>query len=117
MVQVTPPSLANIGYKTYIIWAVLNIVDAIIVWMFYPETAGFPLEFIDTLFTEKSALETEPSKTGLGKLQWSVVRKADSELKRMKRTGAAWEGGVAEHAEVEESSGKSHSSTEHVDKI
>lgn len=116
MVEVTPPSIANIGYKTYIIWAVLNIVNAIIVWMFYPETAGFPLEFIDTLFTEKSALETETSKSGLAKLQWSVVSKADSELKRMKRTGAAWEGGVG-NVDLEESSSKSHSSAEHVDKM
>jgi len=34
------PALRNIGYKTYIIFAVLNIVNAIIVWAFYPETAG-----------------------------------------------------------------------------
>lgn len=50
--EITPSALANIGYKTYIIFAVLNIANAIIVWCFYPETAGLTLESVDRIFVE-----------------------------------------------------------------
>jgi hypothetical protein len=89
VVEITPPALKNIGYKTYIIFAVLNIVNAIIVWSLYPETAGQTLESVDKLFV--SDWEDETVVGGkvpiVRKAQWSVVRKAramvkDSKLRR-----------------------------------
>jgi hypothetical protein len=89
VVEITPPALKNIKYKTYIIFAVLNIVNAIIVWCVYPETAGETLESVDRMFVADWEDETVVgSKVPVvKKLQWSVVRKAramakDDKLRR-----------------------------------
>lgn len=78
VVEITPPALKNIGYKTYIIFAVLNIANAAIVWALYPETAGQTLESIDRIFV--SEWEDEAVVGGkvpiTRKAQWSAVRKA-----------------------------------------
>lgn len=50
VVQITPISISNIRWKTYMIFFVLNIAFAIIVWLFYPETSGRSLEEIDALY-------------------------------------------------------------------
>lgn len=86
VVEITPPALQNIGYKTYVIFAVLNIVNAIIVWAFYPETAGSTLEAVDFLFTNTEELETK--RPVYHRLQWSVVYQAEEVKRRisMKRT-------------------------------
>lgn len=78
VVEITPPALKNIGYKTYIIFAVFNIVNAIIVWCFYPETAGQTLESVDRLFIMDSSEDAVSNDkfSLLHKSQWSVVRKA-----------------------------------------
>jgi hypothetical protein len=77
VVEITPLALKNIGYKTYIIFAVLNIVNAIIVWAVYPETAGQTLESVDRMFVAKWQDEELIEKDQLWrKGQWSVVRKA-----------------------------------------
>ena len=52
VVEITPPALQNIGWRTYVIFAALNLVNASLVWAFYPETAGLTLESIDKLFRE-----------------------------------------------------------------
>lgn len=45
-----PIGIANIGWKFYIIFAVLNFVWIPIIYYFYIETAGLSLEEIDKLF-------------------------------------------------------------------
>lgn len=40
IVQITPPAIANIGWKTYIIFAVLNFLWLPIIFFFFPETKG-----------------------------------------------------------------------------
>jgi hypothetical protein len=50
VVQITPISISNIRWKTYMIFFVLNIAFSIIVWLFYPETSGRTLEEIDALY-------------------------------------------------------------------
>lgn len=54
MVEITPIALRNIGYKFYIILAVFNAVDAVIIYFLFPETKGLSLEEIDFSFAEKS---------------------------------------------------------------
>ncbi|KAK5199363.1 hypothetical protein LTR99_001404 [Exophiala xenobiotica] len=49
-----PPVVASIGYKTFYIFGVLNYVSLIIVYCFFPETAGRSLESIDLLFRSNS---------------------------------------------------------------
>lgn len=44
--------LANIGWRTFIIFAVLNALFIPLVYMFYPETQGITLEDIPLLFSK-----------------------------------------------------------------
>jgi hypothetical protein len=52
IVQITPIALSNIGYKTYIIFAVLNAAWVPIIYLFFPETKGLELEDVDRLFAK-----------------------------------------------------------------
>jgi sugar porter (SP) family MFS transporter len=54
IVQITPPAINNIGYKTYIIFAVLNACWVPIIFFFFPETKGLELEDVDRLFAKDS---------------------------------------------------------------
>ena len=58
VVQITPPAINNIGWRTYIIFAVFNAAWVPIIYFFYPETAGLQLEDIDRLFSKKEDLTT-----------------------------------------------------------
>ncbi|KAJ5231442.1 uncharacterized protein N7469_006030 [Penicillium citrinum] len=95
VVEITPPALQNIGYKTYIIFAVFNIVAASIVWCFYPETSYLNLESVDLLFLpdEDQDQEIEAKRNFYQKaLQWNVVpraRIAVNEAKQRKKAGFA----------------------------
>ncbi|RGP64839.1 sugar transporter stl1 [Fusarium longipes] len=50
IVQITPISINNIGWRTYIIFAVLNALWVPIIFLFFPETKGLELEDVDHLF-------------------------------------------------------------------
>ncbi|KAG7699352.1 hypothetical protein KL950_000791 [Ogataea haglerorum] len=50
VVQITPKAINNIGWRTFIIFAILNFTWIPIVFCFYPETKGLELEDIDHLF-------------------------------------------------------------------
>lgn len=82
VVEITPPALQNIGYKTYIIFAVLNIINAVVVWAFYPETAGSTLESVDFLFTNTDEME-ETKRPFYHRIQWSVVYQAEESKQRL----------------------------------
>lgn len=97
VVEITPPALQNIGYKTYIIFAVLNLVTAVIVWCFYPETGGQKLEEIDKLFVDdgwnEDVIEGNSAPL-IRRMQWKIVRKAQAlrvdaqqEVRRRRTTG------------------------------
>ncbi|ESZ96873.1 sugar transporter STL1 [Sclerotinia borealis F-4128] len=50
VVMITPVAFNSIGYKTYIIFAVINVFIMPVIYFFYPETAYRSLEEIDTIF-------------------------------------------------------------------
>lgn len=50
VVYVTPQAIHSLGYRLYIIWAVLNASFVPITWLFYPETARRSLEDMDAVF-------------------------------------------------------------------
>lgn len=50
IVQITPIAIDSIGYKTYIIFAVLNAAWLVPIYFFFPETKGLELENVDNLF-------------------------------------------------------------------
>lgn len=55
IVQITPPAISNIGWRTYIIFAVLNALWVPIIYLFFPETKGLELEDVDHLFSGDAA--------------------------------------------------------------
>ncbi|KIJ53831.1 hypothetical protein M422DRAFT_73963 [Sphaerobolus stellatus SS14] len=50
IVQVTPPAIANISWRVFIIFAILNALWIPIIYIFFPETKGLELEEIDHIF-------------------------------------------------------------------
>lgn len=56
MVQITPPAISNIGWKTYIIFAVFNAAWIPVVYFFFPETKGMELEEVDKMFSKEDDL-------------------------------------------------------------
>jgi hypothetical protein len=70
-------------YKTYIIFAVLNIVTATVCFFFYPETSGLSLEHIDMLFVEDAA-ESANEKKSLNRFKWKIVPRAWAAVRKAK---------------------------------
>jgi len=58
VVMITPPAIQNVGWRTYIIFAVFNAAWVPIFYFFYPETKGLQLEDVDRMFSKEEALET-----------------------------------------------------------
>ena len=50
VVYVTPQAIQSLGYRLYLIWALLNASFVPITWLFYPETARRSLEDMDEVF-------------------------------------------------------------------
>ncbi|OAA40406.1 General substrate transporter [Beauveria brongniartii RCEF 3172] len=50
IVMITPPAFANLGYRTYIMFAVFNAAIIPMVWFFFPEPKGRSLEELDVIF-------------------------------------------------------------------
>ncbi|KAK3179146.1 hypothetical protein K4F52_009392 [Lecanicillium sp. MT-2017a] len=62
VVMITPVSIGNIGYRTYIYFCILNFCFIPLIYFFYPETQWLSLEQIDRLFTgDKIMLKWDPS--------------------------------------------------------
>ena len=53
VVEITPPMITNIGYKSYIVFAIINFASVPVVYFFFPETSQRPLEMVDLLFADR----------------------------------------------------------------
>lgn len=53
VVEVTPPMITDIGYKSYIVFAVINFATVPVVYFCFPETSQRPLEMVDLLFEDR----------------------------------------------------------------
>ncbi|KAF2718202.1 general substrate transporter [Polychaeton citri CBS 116435] len=62
IVMITPPAFANLGYQTYIIFAVFNAAIIPCVWWFFPEPKGRSLEELDVIFASAHADGDNPVK-------------------------------------------------------
>ncbi|KAF1729513.1 Sugar transporter STL1 [Beauveria bassiana] len=56
VVMITPVAFANIGYKTYVIFAVINAFMVPSVYFFFPETKLRSLEEMDAIFKKSSSV-------------------------------------------------------------
>ena len=65
IVYVTPLAITRLGYRLYIIWAILNAVFVPITWLFYPETAGRTLEDMNKIFEKEKFGVTRTRTRGL----------------------------------------------------
>lgn len=59
VVLITPIGLKNIGFWLYIIFAIFNFVNVVLVWFFYVETAGKTLEQVDMMFVGERGMDKE----------------------------------------------------------
>jgi hypothetical protein len=67
VVEITPVSITNIQWRTYIYFSVFNFLFVPLVYFFYPETQNLSLEQIDKLFTgEKVMLHWTSSMGSVG---------------------------------------------------
>ncbi|POS75910.1 sugar transporter STL1 [Diaporthe helianthi] len=67
VVEITPVSIRNVGYRTYIYFCVFNFCFLPLIYFFYPETQNLTLEQIDKLFTGgKVMLHWTPSMGEIG---------------------------------------------------
>jgi hypothetical protein len=67
--MITPVALANIGYKYYIVYAIIGATFVGSVYFLYPETMGQSLEKLDDLFQQDiTILETVQMAHRLSKL-------------------------------------------------
>jgi len=77
---------------------VLNVANAVIVWLFYPETGGLELEAVDGLFVE-TLKHTGNGERDVGKtkwyqkMQWDVVPRSLAAVKEQKAVDRARKGG------------------------
>jgi hypothetical protein len=119
VVEVTPVGIANIGWRFYVVWAVLNLVNAAIVWLFYPETGGLLLEAVDQIFVGNEISEARPSSNlrGVRRLQWSKVAVAAGAVKKSKaeRAKIASSDMGSEDGTVRKSDDIQRPTTEHID--
>lgn len=60
VVEVTPVAFNNIGYRYYIVYAVINAAIAGIVYLCFPETTGLSLEEIDEVFRQSQGILDPP---------------------------------------------------------
>ncbi|KAJ9355811.1 hypothetical protein DTO027B9_3965 [Paecilomyces variotii] len=74
VVMITPVAFSSIGYRTYIIFAVINAFIFPVVYFFYPETAYRSLEEMDNIFHKTTSI-------------WDLVKVARDEPRRYGKNG------------------------------
>ncbi|OBR02317.1 Hexose transporter [Colletotrichum higginsianum IMI 349063] len=80
VVEITPVSIRNIGWRTYVYFCVFNAFFVPLIYFFYPETRNLSLEQIDRLFTGgKVQLYWKASMGTPGEGGTGIVDEKDSE--------------------------------------
>lgn len=87
VVEITPVSIANVGYRTYVYFCIFNFLFIPLIYFFYPETQWLSLEQIDKLFTGEKVM-----------LRWDPAMGMPGEAPEVKE-GSVDETGGAEHSE------------------
>jgi len=101
--QITPPGIANLGYRFWIIWAVICASFVPITYFFYPETANRTLEDIDRFFADNSGIFVHKNKIATQLERPTIYAEADdqvahqTEAKHMQAAGDEKLGPVVSH--------------------
>ncbi|KAL4749996.1 hypothetical protein BDW72DRAFT_122587 [Aspergillus terricola var. indicus] len=117
VVMITPVAFDNIGYQTYIIFAVINAFIFPVTYFFYPETAYRSLEEMDRIFRKTKSIfslvrtaKEEPHMYGKhGELMRQL---SDVEDEAVRRTSF-----LEHHADKKDRESSDETSTEKVDKV
>ncbi|KIW48354.1 uncharacterized protein PV06_00949 [Exophiala oligosperma] len=98
--QVTPPGIANLGYRFWIIWAVLCASFIPTTYLLYPETANRTLEDIDRYFEEHRNIFVFNDKMATQLKRPEVWEKMDEEIAKRADEEKIKNGEVFEEHEV-----------------
>lgn len=82
--QITPPGIENLGYKFWIIWAVICASFVPTTYFFYPETANRSLEDIDRFFADNPGIFVFRNKTATQLQRPSIYEEADNRVAHRK---------------------------------
>lgn len=78
--EITPPGIANLGYKFWIIWAVICFSFIPITYFFYPETANRSLEDIDRFFETKPGIFIHRNKIATQLKRPAIYEELDEQI-------------------------------------
>lgn len=81
--EVTPSGIANLGWKFWIIWAVICFSFIPITFFFYPETANRSLEDIDRFFESRPGIFIHRNKIATQLQRPAIYEEADAALGRV----------------------------------
>ncbi|KAF7305439.1 Hexose carrier protein [Mycena chlorophos] len=93
IVEVTPPGIAAMGWRFYLVWMVFNVLFVPVVWLFYPETANRHLEDVDWLYRDNPRMVVVLGNEEAVQLE-RPQRFVEAELRRAGRAPAAEVGDV-----------------------
>ncbi|KAI5285382.1 hypothetical protein KEM54_000618 [Ascosphaera aggregata] len=100
VVMISPVAFANIGYKTYVVFAVINAFIAPTVYLFFPETRRRSLEEMDDIFKKSSNVidcvevsQTEPFRYD----ERGQLKQEYMDASRYRKTSLLSGGGQAQH--------------------
>lgn len=78
--QITPPGIANLGWKFWLIWMVFCFSFVPITYLFYPETANRSLEDIDRFFGDNHGIFVFNNKLATQLSRPAIYEDADREI-------------------------------------
>jgi MFS family permease len=102
-----PPVVAKLGYQTFYIFGALNYVWIVVVYCFFPETAGRSLESIDLLFRSNSWFVWK-NERDYARLQEEHQAGVTASVERLEKTGKVY---------VHAGSGNSSEEVAHVETV
>jgi len=116
VVMITPVSFSSIGYRTYIIFAVINAFIVPVVYFFYPETAYRSLEEMDSIFRKTkswfgavSTARNEPRRYGKNGELLIDYEQTDEHREKVRKQSGKPENENVEHANSSQCDGDSES--------
>ncbi|KAJ5698703.1 hexose carrier protein [Penicillium macrosclerotiorum] len=105
VVEITPVMITNIGYKCYIVFAVINFACVPLVYFCYPETSKLPLEAVDLLFADRDGKRPSIWRVVQDSMDKEFVTEIESQLQERARMRAdihdKIESSKAEHLEIQ----------------